>query len=350
MINSKTKIFYHAVQQAGDGIFIADKKGIIKYVNPAFEKITGYSSREAIGKNPRIIKSGKHDFLFYENLWKTISSGKTFRGQIINRKKNGKLFYADHTITPVKDKEGKINFYVGIWKDISAQKEIEKRKDEFISIASHELRTPLTSIKAYIQILKEKMKKNDNLKLNSYLIRTYKQISKMANLIYDLLDVNRIQAGKLPIRKTAFNFSQLLNECISDLRLGSSVKIEYKSKKKQFPVIADRERLEQVIKNIIGNADKFSDKNKKIIVKMQSVDNAIQVSVRDFGIGIARDEQHKIFQRYYQVEQNKTGSGTSFGIGLYLAREIIKMHQGKIWVESKLNKGSIFYIQLPLNK
>lgn len=343
------KKFYSAFEQAGDGIFITDKNGYIQFVNEEFERISGYKANEAIGKTPRIVKSGKQKDEFYLKLWKTITSGKSFRGEFNNRKKTGELFYTDHTITPIKDSRGKIINYVGIWKDITKLKEIEQRKDEFISIASHELKTPLTSIKGYAQILREKLKKTKNKALISYIKRMDLQISNMTNLVYELLDVNRIEAGKMILNKSLFDINTLIRETIADIQITTRIKIIFNKTSKPIKIYADKVRLSQVIKNLISNAIKFSDKKKKIKIDCRRINSKVLFSVQDFGIGIKRGEQKKIFERFYQIRGSERGN-PSFGIGLFIASMIVIQHEGRIWVKSKKGQGSTFYFTLPLKR
>jgi len=344
------KKFYSAFEQAGDAIFITDKHGIIRYLNHEFEIMSGYKEREAIGSTPRIVKSGKQDKAFYERMWKIIKAGKIFRGIFINRKKTGELFYADHTITPIKNTAGMIINYVGIWKDITKQRELEKRRDDFVSIASHELKTPLTSIKGYVQILREKLKGRQNKKVVDYINRMEKQVNHMTNLVIELLNVSRIAAGKLTLQREMFSLPDLVNETIDDIKVTTDIKINYKHEGSALKIYADRERISQVIKNLLANAIKFSGSSKKIVVMSRRENINAIVSIQDFGIGIAKEDQNKIFQRFYRIQHN-TGTGkdlTSFGIGLYIAYEIMARHSGKIWVISKQGEGATFCFSMPI--
>ncbi len=149
-----------ALEQTADAVFITDPKGIIQYVNQAFETMTGFSRTEAIGQTPAIINSGQHNQLFHQNLWKTIKSGQTFRHVVVNKKKSGELFYTDHTISPIFDSNQLLTHFVATWKDISKEIQLQKQKDEFISVVSHELKTPITSLSLYLQRLEAQLKKS----------------------------------------------------------------------------------------------------------------------------------------------------------------------------------------------
>jgi len=323
---------YSAVEQTLDGIFITTLNGQILYVNPAFEKITGYTEKEVLGKNPNIINSGKHKKVFFTKLWKTINGGKTFRGMVINKKKNGELFYTDHTITPVKDELGNITYFVGIWKDITSHIEEEKRKDEFISIASHELKM---------------FKDSGNKDVNKYLDRMGYQVDKLTNLVRDLLDVSRLQTGKLELRKEKFDIGKLIKEIAENFDATDNThKIFIEGKPKKM-VKADRDRIEQVIINLISNAIKYSPDADRVEIEIKSEKNDIIISVKDFGVGIAQEYLNKIFGRFYRVYDTRDKTFPGLGMGLYISYEIVERHRGKMWVESKKDEGSIFYFSLP---
>lgn len=344
---NEIKKYFTAFEQADDGIFITDKRGRIQYVNDAFERMSGFKRTEILGKNPQIFKSEKINLKFYENLWKTIKSGKGFRGTFVNQRKNNGLFYADNSITPIKNSYGEVINFVGIWKDITKQSEIEKRKDEFMSIASHELKTPLTSIKAYIQIMGRKLKETKNHQLLNYTRRMNVQINNMTTLVLELLDVTRINAGKLSLTKKIFEVNSLLKETIKDAQITTDKKIIFGNGQKVINVFADRERISQVVSNLLSNAIKYSDKQKNIIVRSKKLNGSVQVSVQDYGFGIANFEKNKIFERFYRGK-NINNSTPSFGIGLYISSKIIEEHNGKIGVDSEENRGSTFYFTLPL--
>ncbi|HCU55254.1 hypothetical protein A2574_03165 [Candidatus Shapirobacteria bacterium RIFOXYD1_FULL_38_32] len=338
---------YSAVEQTLDGIFITTLNGQILYVNPAFEKITGYSEKEVLGKNPNIIKSGKHKKAYFSKMWKTINRGKTFRGVVINKKKNGELFYTDHTITPVKDEHGNITYFVGIWKDITSHIEEEKRKDEFISIASHELKTPITTVKVFTQLLQKMFKDSDNVEVNKYLDRMGYQVDKLTNLVRDLLDVSRLQSGKLELRKEKFDIGKLIKEIAENFEATNNTHKIFIEGKPRKMIKADKDRIEQVIINLISNAIKYSPDAKKVEIKVESEKNDIIISVKDFGVGIAQEYLNKIFGRFYRVYDTRDKTFPGLGMGLYISYEIIERHKGKMWVESKKDEGSTFYFSLP---
>jgi PAS domain S-box-containing protein len=236
---------------------------------------------------------------------------------------------------------------IAIILDITERKKLEQRKDEFIGIASHELKTPLTSIKGYTQILERIIQQMGNEKLQLYLKKTNNYIDRLDSLIGDLLDVSKIQAGKLQMNFNQFDFDSLVKDSIDSIQhLNTHHKIIMKGTVKE-KISGDRNRLEQVFTNLLSNAIKYSPKADKVIVDVQRENNHVQVAVQDFGVGIPRNKQDKLFSRFYRVEETaKTFSG--LGIGLYISCEIIGRHNGKMWVNSEKGKGSTFYFTLPI--
>lgn len=230
--------------------------------------------------------------------------------------------------------------------DISERKKIEQRKDEFIGIASHELKTPLTSIKGYIQILERVIQQMGDEKLNSYLQKTNNQVDRLNSLIIDLLDVSKIQAGKMLFNLHEFKLSDLLSDAIEITSYThSSYKITNQGDS-NIIIKGDRHRLEQVLHNLLSNAIKYSPKENRIIVNSEVKSDSVIISVTDFGIGIPKSELPNIFRRFYRAPSvSQIYSG--LGIGLYISKEIIERHGGRMWVESEEHKGTSFYFSIP---
>ena len=221
----------------------------------------------------------------------------------------------------------------------------EQKKDEFIGIASHELKTPLTSIKAYLQVLDTIEKNEPNKK---YVKNALDNVNKLQQLIYDLLDVSKIQSGQLHLNINEFDIDSLVDETIATYQI---VSIDHKITRSGDPlhqvISADKQRIEQVLINLLSNATKYSPKAKEVIVNVEKTNSEIIIKVKDFGIGIPQEEQTKVFERFYRTK------GTSvlisgFGLGLYICNDIIKRHKGKIGVESN-GHGSEFYFSLPIH-
>ena len=221
---------------------------------------------------------------------------------------------------------------------------MSSRKDEFLSIASHELKTPLTSIKAFNQLMK---RTREEKRLDGFIDKSAEHIYRLERLINDLLDVTKINAGKMNYSMEPFSFSQLLADSIANMQYNSTHEIILESAP-ELTFTGDRLRLEQVMNNFLTNAAKYSPNGRAILVNSRLEDDSVIVSVQDFGIGIAPENLDKLFDRYYRVD-NTAMRFEGLGLGLFISSEILKRHQGSFWIESELGKGSTFYFRLPLS-
>jgi two-component system, OmpR family, sensor kinase len=232
-----------------------------------------------------------------------------------------------------------------------SQKELQKAigmRDDFISIASHELKTPVTSMKVYAEVMEKKFVKLKQKDAVAGMKKINMQIDKLTDLIQDLLDVTRIQSGKLAFHEAEFELSQAVKDVISNTQpITEKHQIVLKSAPK-ITVWGDKDRIGQVISNFLTNAIKYSPDAEKVVVRVVKKDGQATVSVQDFGIGIEQSHQKKIFSRFYRVTDRRGQTFPGLGIGLYICTEIIKRHNGSIAVESKYNKGSIFSFTLPI--
>lgn len=254
---------------------------------------------------------------------------------------NGRVFY---------DQEGRPLSLNGTLRDITEQKKEEERKDDFMGMVSHELKTPLTSLKAYIQILQRLAVNTENPKQENILEKCLKQTDYMNSMINGFLNVSRLDSGQLHIDKKAFDFQLLFSEIEEEiLSTNHHHNFIFKPSGPQS-VLADREKIFQVLNNLIGNAIKYSPFGSTIIVEYLIIDdNRLKINVQDEGIGIPADDQQRIFDRYYRVKDINSQSISGFGIGLYLCKEIIELHSGHIQVQSAENKGTIFSFILPID-
>lgn len=248
----------------------------------------------------------------------------------------------------IMDKEGQPVRMLGTILDTTETKRDEIRKNDFIAMASHELKTPLTSLKAYVQLLAKKLASSDDSFITGTLSKAGIQINKMTDLIYGFLDLSKLEPGTLQLDKTDFEINSLVSDCLAEMKLTHSGHVISFEPQKDIVVSADREKVGQVITNLLSNAIKYSDKGRAIIISCKKTGNNVMVSVTDNGIGIKLKDQEKLFQRFYRVESERMKNISGFGIGLYLANEIIQLHKGKIGVESEEGKGSTFYFSLPL--
>lgn len=226
--------------------------------------------------------------------------------------------------------------------DITERKELEQQKDEFLNIASHELKTPLTSIKAFSQILKKRLYKDKE--SNYFAEQIDNHTDKLTILVSDLMDVGKISAGRLQIKMDPLNINALVDKIIEDFRITTDSHEFIKHGGTSKKVMADEDRLTQVLVNLLSNAIKYSPNADKVMINITEKEKKVIVSVQDFGIGIAESFIPRVFERYFRAKDDKKG----FGLGLFISREIIKQHKGKMWAESQENKGSTFYFSLPI--
>jgi two-component system CheB/CheR fusion protein len=253
------------------------------------------------------------------------------------------------------NKKGEAIRFIGTLLDITVQKLIDEatrellnKKDEFISIASHELKTPVTSLKAVLQVLERVTSNKEEMRsIQSFIQKANRQTDKLTELITDLLDVTRVQSGKLELRKTDFILGELIEDCWEELLSNSSRHQITLEGDLHVEVFADRNRLEQVIVNLVSNAIKYSPESDKVIINIRKVTDGVKIDITDFGIGIPKDKISLLFDRFYRVNENSQRY-TGLGLGLFISSEIIKQHQGRIHVDSIVGKGSTFWFTIPL--
>jgi signal transduction histidine kinase len=222
-----------------------------------------------------------------------------------------------------------------------------RQKDEFFSMASHELKTPITSIKMFIQMLQKRVQGKDTYTY-TYLRKIDSQINNLTTMINDFLDVSKIQANKITYKHEPFFYQDLLTEIIEQLQPTTTThQIVLRGSIKKW-VNGDRQRIGQILINLIGNAIKYSPDRKRVIVRVSATREIITTEIQDFGIGISPEDQEHIFARFYQAHHDTPSRFTGLGLGLYISCEIIKHHNAKIWLTSKEGKGSSFYFTLPV--
>ena len=229
-----------------------------------------------------------------------------------------------------------------------ALRESEARKDEFISMASHELKTPLTSLKGFTNLLQRRLAKEGDKQVLHFLARMEEQLDKLTKLVSDLLDVTKMQAGKLEFREEHFFLNELVRESLENLQGTTETHHLQLEEVTDVRVLGDKDRLGQVLINLLTNAIKYSPEADTIIVRVSTDGHNAIVTVQDFGIGIAETHHEKIFERFYQVNDGTEKTFPGLGIGLYISRQIVKRHHGRLWVESAKGAGATFYVSLPL--
>ncbi len=253
----------------------------------------------------------------------------------------GEVYYG------LEDKPERI---VGVNIDITERKILEQRKDEFIGMASHELKTPLTSLKGFLFLLQHNLNQQqvDPRQAQDYITRMDRQVNRLTGLINDLLDISRIQTGKLIYREEFFDLDTLMREVLENVQAMTPSHLLLCEQHAHAQVYGDRDRIGQVLINLLTNAVKFSSEADNVILRVSRDEQQVTVSVQDFGIGIDVEHHERIFERFYQVSSPKEQPFSGLGIGLYLSSEIIQRHQGKMTLKSEKGRGSTFSFTLPL--
>ncbi|RYY34479.1 MAG: PAS domain S-box protein [Sphingobacteriaceae bacterium] len=263
--------------------------------------------------------------------------------------KTGKERWVRSTGKVYYDADGNPASFSGVLMDINNRKQEDIRKNDFIAMVSHELKTPLTSIKSYIQISLMKVNKSGDEFLANALNKADKQIVKMTKMIRGFLDLSKLESGKISIQPERFDINILVKEVVNDVQfINQSHLLEVEACDDAI-VMADRYKIGQVVENLLSNAIKYSPRETAIEIKCYIKDDNVIVSVADKGIGVKQKDQERLFDRFYRVDNDIIKNVSGFGIGLYIAGEIIQLHNGKIWVESEEFEGAVFSFSLPLS-
>jgi len=341
--------FRAIVTQTTAGIFQSDLQGNLTLVNKKLADITGFTEAK----------------LSQKSLWQITYEADVTKGRELFRKlkdegapytiekrlvdKRSALIWVSESVSAIRNERGESQSVVGVILDITERKQLEQQKDEFIGTASHELKTPVTSIKAYTEILHEKFVRANQTENSLLMQKLNNQVDRLVNLIRDLLDTTRIAEGKLQLELETQDLNELIGEKVEELqRISEKHKIIFAPGKLQH-LAFDRERIGQVITNLVSNAVKYSPGADEVKIVTESAGEHVRVSVIDRGLGIPEDARPRIFDRFYRVENRKNEALPGMGLGLYISAAIVRRHGGSISVDSQPGKGSVFSFTLPLN-
>lgn len=345
--NLQNDQFRWLADNSTDIIHVLDDKGFVSYINPAVTRILGYKREEMLGKNAFEYVHPDDQQRITQAFIETLESPEKTRVlEMRIRHKEGSWVTFEVASKPVITQSGEINLVINS-RDVTERKKMEQLKDEFLSLVAHELKTPLTVMKLVLQALSYKCKQYN---VASDILKKIKdvdiEINRLTSLINEILDFSKLESGTVHLNTKMFNLIDLINETISELKPIAKQKISFVRHSKIL-VQADRDRIKQVLINLISNSIKYSKRNGKIYVKAEVSNGFIIVSVKDEGVGIPKEKLPRIFDRFFQIENSsKLGSG----LGLYITKEIISKHKGEVWVESEEDKGSTFYFSLSLSK
>ena len=345
------RLLFH-IENTPLGFIEWDHRGFAKTWSRRAEGIFGWSEKEFIeNQENKFSQVYKEDLPWVSKIFEQLISGEVERNKVQHRNttKSGKVIWCEWFNSVLKDKDGKVKTIMSLVQDITEQKELEKQKDNFISLASHELKTPVTTIKAYGQLAEGILEEKGDAVTLDIIKRMGTQVNRLTALIGNLLDFTKIQNGQLMYQEQFFDFNELVKEVINDMEKTSYTHEIKNNSGASANIFGDKDKLSQVLNNLISNAIKYSPNADRIIISTQLQKDGIELSVQDFGIGISAANQQNIFKQFYRVTGDNQSTFPGMGIGLYICSEIITRHGGKIWVESVFDKGSTFYIRLPFD-
>jgi PAS domain S-box-containing protein len=345
------------VQSIADGVFVADKDMKITLFNPKAAQISGFSEKEVLGREyDEVLKfiyesdPEKIDDKFIKDAISTRKIQEMSNHKVLVTKKRGNIPVAA-SAAPLMDEEGQVTGCVAVFRDITKDREIDKMKTEFVSVASHQLKTPLTGIKWMTELL---MRCGLNEEQTEFAQSAHDSTNRMIKLINELLDVSHIETGrKFDVRKERTDIIALLNTILGDLNENANKKNIQIEKSKETPlelmVDIDIGKVRHVITNLIDNAIKYSKQDGRIEVSCIKDKSGVVFFVRDNGIGIPQEQQKRLFEKFFRADNAVLSETDGTGLGLYIVKAIVEAHDGKVWFESVENKGTTFYIKLPLS-
>lgn len=329
-------------------VWTADPQGNTDFYNDQWYRYSGFSKDEENESMWQELVNPEH-LETVNQVWDdSVRNGTPYQieYQLKDPNKPGDFRWFLARAVPVKDSEGNILQWVGTSTDIDDFKQLQEQKDNFLGITSHELKTPLTSLKLYSQFIEKNLRNMGDEKNADIARKMDKQINKLTTLISDLLDVTKIQNGKLQLSKSVFDVDKLAEDVIEEQQMNSRHRI-FLDRSTAGEIYGDPHRIAQVMTNLIGNAIKYSPDADEIHIKLSRNKDVVSFCVRDFGIGIPADKRDKVFEQYYRVSGDKEHTFPGMGLGLYISSEIIKRSGGKIYVNSVEGKGTEFCFEIP---
>ena len=353
-----------AVEHAADAMVVTDAEGNIEYANPAFEEITGYRLDEVRGKNPRVLKSGRHAPLFYEELWKTIKAGLVWRGKIINRRKDGSLYEEEMTISPIADAGGVIGNFVAVKRDITREAALQKSRAYFTDITAHELRTPLTKLHLVENLLKQvKVAGSEGARLEDVrntLRESMNSFDRIVNVTTLISGMSRIGAERAFVRDFIYyditTALENLQANIGEVRRDVRVEADIAGIPRHARVMGNRGMIQQALDEVLSNAIKFTPDGNGIRIRAYVGGGSVHIEVADEGEGIPEDKLRDVFIPYFSLENplmHSTGrykfQGGGLGLGLTVVKLIMEYHNGTLVIGNRTDRaGALAVLTFPL--
>lgn len=342
-----------AIEQSPVSVVITNADGNIEYVNNKFSEVTGYAAHDVIGQNPRIVQSGLTPLEVYESMWQTILDGRQWRGKLQNRKKNGELFWEEVYISALRDSEGQTTNFVAVKEDITERMRIERMKSEFVSTVSHELRTPLTSIRGSLGLLAGGVGGMLPAHAKALVDIAHKNSDRLILLVNDILDMEKIESGKMEFKFTPTELMPLLKHSLeSNHAYAEQFNVTYELEGKLCDVMVnvDVNRLMQVLANLLSNAAKFSPPGDKVIISTAINGNNVRIAVSDHGSGVSEQFRSRIFQKFVQADSSDTRKKGGTGLGLSITKAIVEQMGGSIGFDSQPHVLTTFFVEFPIWK
>lgn len=358
-----------AVEQSSVGIFITDTQGKIEYANQKLLEVSGFAEAEVLGNNPRIFKSGLIPNDIYADLWATILSGDEWRGEVINRHRQGGYYWEELQVFPVWDRTGEIINFVAIVEDITTRKQREEllvealqdaenaneAKSSFLANMSHEFRTPLNAILGFSESIKMQILGplgNDT--YGEYIDHINDSAVHLNQLVEEILDLSKIEAGKQDIDEKKIVVGELVKSClalVNEQSRKAEIRIDGSIGEALPLLLADERMIKQVLLNLLSNAIKFTPKGGAVQLRAFLSDSGeFTMVVSDNGIGISKDNHEKVFSVFGQAENIYTRSHVGSGLGLPISQRLIELHDGKLELDSASGQGTTITITFPRHR
>ena len=344
-----------AANKASDNIIITDDKGLIVFINEAATKNIGYTTEEIAGRKVCDLGLWGHTMSedHHNRLWRTIAQEKKrYEGEVNSIRKNGSKYMSDLNIFPILNEEGDVKFFVSIERDITKEREIDQLKNDFISLASHQLRTPLTTISLAIDIILRDPASTFTDRQKNSLQRIHRGIFEMADLTDALLDVSKIQLGTFIVDPEPTCVNDVAKSTVAQYRTHldkKNLRIVETYDSRTGLIMSSMNIVKIVLQNLISNAVKYTPKGGLIAVNTKKNKDRIVISVTDTGWGIPRDQQERIFSKFFRAYNISSQKAGGTGLGLYLTKLLLSSIKGKVWFKSTENEGTTFFVSLPIN-
>lgn len=357
-VNARRERWEAVFKFAGEGILIFDSQGKVVGFNPAASKLTGYSAKEAIGRSfsdvVKIISSEGVSLAALSPIRRVLSDGEvvTKRQQLLETK-GGQTLWTEISCSPIFDDQGQVTSGIVIISNIQKEREVEAVKSDFISIVSHELRTPLTAIKGFLSMLIGQDFGPLSDKQFHFMERVYQTNQRMIDLVEDLLNASYIESGKIKLKVAPLALEPLISDVVTELAskgFERQIMLKIDRKHKLPLVLADELRLRQILVNLVDNAIKYSLPKSEVIIDFRVQGGELITSVKDQGVGITAAHLERLFQKFGRIYNPMSVQAGGTGLGLYIVKNLVESHNGRIWVTSREGKGSKFSFTLPVAK